>query len=103
MAGAVLLLSGGLDSYTAGAMVRAEGLELFALTVRYGQVHAREIDASRHVARALGVAKHIEIEVDLGVFGGSSLVGQGGVPKDRDMSEDDQIPSTYVQIGRAHV
>ena len=37
---AVLLLSGGLDSYTAGAIARADGYELYALTIRYGQVHA---------------------------------------------------------------
>ena len=51
---AVLLLSGGLDSYTAGAMARRDGYELYALTVRYGQVHAREIAAARDVARDLG-------------------------------------------------
>src|SRR5687767_5974379 len=48
---AVLLLSGGLDSYTAGAIARAKGYDLFALTVRYGQVHEREVAAARDVAR----------------------------------------------------
>src|SRR5690348_5104190 len=62
---AILLLSGGLDSYTAGAMVRREGLELYALTVRYGQVHAREVSAARDVAKDLRVAKHVELDVDL--------------------------------------
>ena len=62
---AVLLLSGGLDSYTAGAIVKAEGDELFALTIRYGQVHEREIDAARRVAAALGVARHLELKVPL--------------------------------------
>jgi 7-cyano-7-deazaguanine synthase len=93
---AVVLLSGGLDSYTAAAIARAEGFELFALTVRYGQTHAREIGAARDVARALGVAKHIEIDVDLSAFGGSALVGEGVIPKDRDLSREDQIPPTYV-------
>jgi 7-cyano-7-deazaguanine synthase len=92
---AVVLLSGGLDSYTAGAVARAEGYELFALTVRYGQVHAREIEAARAVARDLGVAKHLELDVNLAAFGGSTLVGNGGVPKDRDLDASD-IPSTYV-------
>ena len=92
---AVVLLSGGLDSYTAAAMVRAEGYELHALTVRYGQVHAREIEAARAVARALGVAKHLELTVDLAAVGGSSLTGDGAVPKDRAL-EDGTIPSTYV-------
>jgi len=92
---AVLLLSGGLDSYTAGAMARRDGYELYALTVRYGQVHQREIAAARNVARALGAAKHIELDVDLAQFGGSTLVGDGAVPKDRDL-EGPGIPSTYV-------
>ncbi len=92
---AVVLLSGGLDSYTAAAMARAEGYELFALTVRYGQVHAREIEAARAVARALGVARRLELSVDLAAIGGSALTGDGVVPKDRAL-EDGTIPSTYV-------
>src|SRR4051812_10659646 len=93
---AVVLLSGGLDSYTAGAIMREEGAELFALTVRYGQVHAREIDAARRVATALRVTRHLELEVDLAAFGGSALVGEGGIPKDRALDDVAEIPSTYV-------
>jgi 7-cyano-7-deazaguanine synthase len=93
---AVLLLSGGLDSYTAGAIVQAEGYELFALTVRYGQVHVREIEAAHRVARALDVTRHIEFDVNLAAFGGSTLVGEGGIPKDRALDDEREIPSTYV-------
>jgi 7-cyano-7-deazaguanine synthase len=92
---AVVLLSGGLDSYTAAAIMRAEGYRLFALTVRYGQRHVREIEAARVVAKALGVARHVEIDVDLSVFGGSSLTSDAPVPKDRPLDTSD-IPSTYV-------
>jgi 7-cyano-7-deazaguanine synthase len=92
---AVLLLSGGLDSYTAGAIARSEGYELFALTIRYGQVHAREVDASRLVAAALGVTRHLELHVPLSDIGGSALVGDGEIPKDRALDAND-IPSTYV-------
>jgi 7-cyano-7-deazaguanine synthase len=92
---AVLLLSGGLDSYTAGAVARRQGYELYALTVRYGQVHAREIAAARDVAASLRVAKHVELEVNLAAFGGSTLVGDGDVPKDRELDAPG-IPSTYV-------
>ena len=92
---AVLLLSGGLDSYTAGAIARREGYELYALTVRYGQVHAREIAAAREVAADLRVAKHVELAVDLAGFGGSTLVGDGDIPKDRELDAPG-IPSTYV-------
>jgi 7-cyano-7-deazaguanine synthase len=91
---AVLLLSGGLDSYTAGAIVKSDGYELYALTVRYGQVHAREVESARNVARALGVRRHVELDVPLSRFGGSSLLGDGRIPKDREEFAD--IPSTYV-------
>jgi 7-cyano-7-deazaguanine synthase len=92
---AVVLLSGGLDSYTAAAMARAEGFRLFALTIRYGQRHLREIEAARTVAAWLRVERHIELDVDLAAFGGSSLTSAAPVPKDRPANLQD-IPSTYV-------
>jgi 7-cyano-7-deazaguanine synthase len=92
---AVLLLSGGLDSYTAGAIARRDGYELYALTVRYGQVHAAEVAAAREVATSLGVRRHVELAVNLAAFGGSALVGDGEIPKDRDLDASD-IPVTYV-------
>jgi len=92
---AVVLLSGGLDSYTAAAMTRAEGFDLQALTVLYGQRHAREVDSARAVARALGVRRHVELRVDLAALGGSALTGALDVPKDRPL-DDGSIPVTYV-------
>jgi 7-cyano-7-deazaguanine synthase len=91
---AVVLLSGGLDSYTAGAIARADGYELYALTIGYGQLHLRETAAARNIARALQVARHVELDVNLATFGGSALVGEGAVPKERKIA--DEIPSTYV-------
>jgi 7-cyano-7-deazaguanine synthase len=92
---AVVLLSGGLDSYTAAAIVRAEGYELCALTILYGQRHAKEIASARDVARALGVTRHLELPIDLRAIGGSSLTSDEDVPHDRDLAVD-EIPSTYV-------
>jgi len=92
---AVVLLSGGLDSYTAAAIAKADGFRLFALTIRYGQRHARELESARSVAAALGVARHVELDVDLSVFGGSSLTTDAPVPKDRPI-DPAAIPSTYV-------
>ena len=91
---AVVLLSGGLDSYTAGAMARKQGFEIYALTVKYGQRHAHEILAARKVAEALGVQAHRELAVDLGSVGGSALVGDGDVPKGG--PDPRVIPVTYV-------
>ena len=92
---AVVLLSGGLDSYTAAAIAKQDGFELHALSVFYGQRHAREMDAARTVARALGVARHLELPLDLRGIGGSSLTSDADVPRDRDL-EAAGIPSTYV-------
>lgn len=92
---AVVLLSGGLDSYTAAAIADREGFALRALTVRYGQAHADELEAARRVARALGVREHLEIGVDLAAFGGSALTGSMPVPTDRPLDAA-EIPSTYV-------
>jgi 7-cyano-7-deazaguanine synthase len=100
---AVVLLSGGLDSYTAAAIARDDGFSLYALTVRYGQRHAHEIEAARAVAKWLGVQRHVELDVNLSAFGGSSLTSDIPVPKDRPLSTTDPstspgagIPSTYV-------
>ena len=91
----VVLLSGGLDSYTAAAIAKADGFALNALTIHYGQRHAREVEAARLVGRSLGVARHQELSVDLRGIGGSSLTSDIDVPRDRDLS-DEGIPSTYV-------
>ncbi len=95
MRDAVVLLSGGLDSYTAAAIARAEGFRLNALTIRYGQRHASEIEAARAVAKSLDAARHVEVDVGLSAFGGSSLTSDTPVPKDRPI-DPNQIPSTYV-------
>ena len=93
---AVVLLSGGLDSYTAAAVAKRDGFDLFALSINYGQRHAGELVAARQVARALGVRKHLELALDLTRIGGSALTSdQIDVPKDQPI-DPQQIPSTYV-------
>lgn len=91
----MVLVSGGLDSYTAGAILRSQGVELSALTVRYGQHHVAELKAAARVARALGAVRRLELSVSLDAIGGSALTGDGAVPKDRALDAH-EIPSTYV-------
>jgi 7-cyano-7-deazaguanine synthase len=93
---AIVLLSGGLDSYTAAAIAKADGFALHALTIAYGQRHARELEAARAVAARLGVVRHLELAVDLRGIGGSSLTSDAPVPRDRDVAAAADIPSTYV-------
>ncbi|MCL4236222.1 MAG: 7-cyano-7-deazaguanine synthase QueC [Deltaproteobacteria bacterium] len=94
---AVVLLSGGLDSTTVLAIAHREGFACHALSFRYGQRHAIEIDAARRVAEAFGVVRHVIADIDLRTFGGSALTGDLTVPKGRTADEmADEIPVTYV-------
>src|SRR5437667_156743 len=94
---AVILLSGGLDSTTTLAIAKSRGFGVHALTFRYGQRHAFEIEAARHVASCFGVARHIVVEIDLRLFGGSALTSDIAVPKGRSPEEIGHgIPVTYV-------
>ena len=93
---AVVLLSGGLDSYTAAAVARRDGFQLHALSFNYGQRHAQELAASRAVAQSLGVSRHLELNLDLTTIGGSALTSADmAVPKDQAI-DPKAIPSTYV-------
>jgi len=94
---AVVLLSGGVDSSTTLAIAKADGFEAYALSFRYGQRHAFELEAARRVAERSGIVEHVFVDIDLRLFGGSALTADVEVPKGR--SEDDigrGIPVTYV-------
>ncbi len=96
-ASAVVLLSGGLDSTTTLAIAKHEGFRLHALTFQYGQRHAIEIDAARRVAQTIGVERHVIVDIDLRIFGGSALTDDLAVPKNRALDEmSESIPITYV-------
>ena len=95
---AVVLLSGGLDSSTCLAVARREGFEPVALSFRYGQRHAHEVEAARQVAARAGVRRHVVVDIDLRTFGGSALTADIPVPKDQDPTAGaaSGIPVTYV-------
>ncbi len=93
---AVVLLSGGLDSATVLAIAQADGFDPLALSFRYGQRHAVELEAARKVAAAAQVREHRIVDIDPRVFGGSALTDDIEVPKDRDPTAGDEIPVTYV-------
>jgi 7-cyano-7-deazaguanine synthase len=93
---AVVLLSGGLDSATCLAIAADEGLAPHAMSFRYGQVHTAELDAAVRVGSVLGAVEHRVVDIDLAAFGGSSLLGDGEIPKGREVEIGDGIPSTYV-------
>lgn len=94
---AVVLLSGGLDSATVLAVARQEGFQPCALSFRYGQRHEVEVVAARRVAAAVGVARHVVVEIDLRMFGGSALTADVAVPRHERVDDlGEGIPVTYV-------
>jgi 7-cyano-7-deazaguanine synthase len=94
---AVVLLSGGLDSTTVLAIAKSQDYDPHALSFRYGQRHAVELESAGRVAAAQGVRRHVIADIDLRVFGGSSLTSDIAVPKHDAADElSDEIPSTYV-------
>jgi len=93
---AVVLLSGGLDSATAMAIARAEGFEVHAMSFRYGQRHAIELECAAQQATEAAV-DHRVVEIDLRAFGGSALTAEIDVPKHESVEElTEEIPVTYV-------
>ena len=96
--GAVVLLSGGLDSTTVLALAASAGRELHALSFRYGQRHEVELEHARRQARRFGVRAHEVVDlahVGTLVASATSLVRGSPleVPKD---GPGETIPSTYV-------
>jgi 7-cyano-7-deazaguanine synthase len=92
---AVVLLSGGLDSTTVLGSVIADGWTAYALSCDYGQRQRIELERAAAIARALGVAEHRILKVNLAEFAASALTGVGPVPKDRE-EIGAGIPVTYV-------
>jgi len=94
---AVVLLSGGLDSATTLAIATHGGHACYALSFAYGQRHNRELDSAKRVAAALGARKHLILNLDLRLIGGSALTGGLPIPKGRSLEEIGRgIPITYV-------
>jgi 7-cyano-7-deazaguanine synthase len=92
---AVVLLSGGLDSATVLAIAKDQGYDCYALSFRYGQRHAVELECAVQVAKALGAVEHRTVTIDLGAFGGSALTDPKiAVP--HTMGKPNEIPVTYV-------
>ena len=102
----VTLLSGGLDSTTVTAYARDQVRRLTALTLLYGQTHAKEVEYAKEVSRLLGVEHRL---VDISSFAAvawySSLThpDQFPVPAASESAPDAAeagatIPITYVPL-----
>ena len=108
--GAVVILSGGLDSTVCMALAaRGASQPPLALTFDYGQRHRTEIDRAAAVAGEFG-AEHLVVHLDASAWGGSALTdpsiavpdalpgSQPGTSGDGTSGDGDGagIPVTYV-------
>lgn len=71
---AVVLLSGGMDSSVLLGHLLEEGVECHALSIDYGQRHARELHAAYMVAQHYGVPF---VHLDMSLVGQSLFAGAG--------------------------
>lgn len=92
---AVILLSGGLDSTVCMACAKEAGYELYPISFDYHQRHNIELESAKKVAAFYQVAKHIVIETNMNVIGGSALTDTSINVPDGDIKSD-EIPVTYV-------
>ncbi|MCX7981729.1 MAG: 7-cyano-7-deazaguanine synthase QueC [Syntrophales bacterium] len=93
----IVLLSGGIDSATTLAIAKAEGYAIHALSFRYGQRHAREIESARLLAERMGVISHLVVDLNPDLFSHSALTSSSPVPKGRTEEQiRSGIPATYV-------
>lgn len=92
---AVVIFSGGMDSFTLLNRVIKEGYEVYALTFDYGQKHVKEVEVAKTVCQQLNVPhKVLDISPINQLMQSSSLVGSEDVPEGH--YESDNMKSTVV-------
>lgn len=94
---AVCLISGGLDSCVSAYIAKKLDYEIYSLTFDYRQQHIKELECAKSISSAIKSKKHILFNLNLNVFGGSSLFKGKFIDVKRDIKEiGKDIPSTYV-------
>ncbi|MFC7070691.1 7-cyano-7-deazaguanine synthase QueC [Halobaculum lipolyticum] len=104
--GAVVLVSGGMDSATTAYEARERGYDLHFLHTSYGQnTESKEFACAEALREEMDVADFLHIETDhLARIGASSLTDASMAVEDADMDDDgDEIPSSYVPFRNANL
>ncbi|WP_296981161.1 7-cyano-7-deazaguanine synthase QueC, partial [Thalassolituus sp. UBA1505] len=92
---AVVIYSGGMDSFTILNKAHREGLEIYALTFDYGQKHSKEIEFARNVCAELNINHRIiDITAINQLISNSSLTSDVEIPEGH--YADDNMKSTMV-------
>ena len=79
---AVVIYSGGMDSFTILNKAKAEGYDLYALTFDYGQKHSKEIEFATNVCNELEIKhKIIDITAINQLLQSSSLTSDLDIPE----------------------
>jgi 7-cyano-7-deazaguanine synthase len=92
---AVVLFSGGLDSTTLLRIVQEKGYDISCMTFSYGQRHLAELEAARKIAKQYNITDHRIVEINLQIFGSSSLV-DSSISLNTTGIISSTIPNTYV-------
>lgn len=95
-AGSVVLLSGGMDSATCLALATKRDPPVHAITLLYGQRHAREVQSARALARHYHARSHTVLRLPIGPALRSSLTDASRRLPPAGRRPGAQIPSTYV-------
>ena len=93
---AVVIYSGGMDSYTVLHLALQQGYEVYAVSFNYGQRHSKELDVAVKVCADLGVShKLVDITAINQLLQGSSLTStEIDIPTGE--YEEDNMKSTVV-------
>ena len=92
---AVVVYSGGMDSFTVLNTAIQNGLDVYALSFNYGQKHSKELEVAARACRELGVShKVVDITAINSLMANSSLTSDAEIPEGH--YEDDNMKSTVV-------
>lgn len=94
---AVVVYSGGMDSFTVLHQAIAAGKEVYALSFNYGQRHSKELDVAASVCRDLNIPhKVVDITAMNSLMAGSSLTSDSQEDIPEGHYEEDSMKSTVV-------
>ena len=92
---AVVVYSGGMDSYTVLHHALKQNRQVFAISFNYGQKHSKELIVAAEVCRSLNIPhKVVDITSINSLMAGSSLTGDDAIPEGH--YESDNMKSTVV-------